>query len=249
MVQPSDRRHSRLPRWLAHLAGLFRVRSHLYCAAGRSTNACAIVDEELSHAQAACGGVTSGPHLCARTLSHSKSDWGRSRVHNHPRRPEQSGCRFHLRDGRCDHDRNQQHSCSGKRRPSQEHMAGGRQCSDPWSEFYLQGNRNCEWSGSPGAWRHSLGADAGGRPAAFTRCRSWGGCICNCDCAALMHEALPVKAGQEGRRETAFLFPRYVSSRLTDTTLPSRGAEGKRCNAAHLRTKCRIYARSTKERK
>jgi len=61
MVQPSDRRHSRLPRWLAHLAGLFRVRSHLYCAAGRSTNACAIVDEELSHAQAACGGITSGP--------------------------------------------------------------------------------------------------------------------------------------------------------------------------------------------
>ena len=30
-------------------------------AAGRSTNACAIVDGELSHAQAACGGVTNGP--------------------------------------------------------------------------------------------------------------------------------------------------------------------------------------------
>lgn len=30
-------------------------------AAGRSTNACAIVDGELSHAQASCGGVTNGP--------------------------------------------------------------------------------------------------------------------------------------------------------------------------------------------
>ena len=30
-------------------------------AAGRSTNACAIVDGELSHAQSACGGVTNGP--------------------------------------------------------------------------------------------------------------------------------------------------------------------------------------------